>query len=253
MGKTLVQAILATDSVELSLALEHEDHQSLDEDAGLLVGKNRIEVPVTQHLSTDKIDVLIEFTLPEATIDHIQQCAEANKPMVVGTTGLTDAQLTILHQSATVIPIVFAPNMSIGVNVCLKLLEMAARAFGDSVDIEVLEAHHRAKVDAPSGTALQMGEVVARALQRDLKDDGVFTRRGRTGARARTAIGFSSIRGGDIVGDHTVMFIGDGERVEITHRSNSRMTYASGAVRAAQWVVEQSPGLYEMADVLSLN
>ena len=253
MGKTLVQAIQARENMQLSLALEQADNSSLGKDAGVVAGVEHLDVPITSQLLADTFDVLIDFTLPEATIAHVEQCASAGRPIVIGTTGLTDSQLTVLQQASESIPIVFAPNMSVGVNVCLKLLKTAAEAFGNTVDIEVVEAHHRAKIDAPSGTALKMGEVVADALGRSLKDDGVFARHGRTGARERNTIGFSTIRGGDIVGDHTVMFIGDGERVEITHRSNSRMTYASGALRAAAWVVEQPRGLYGMSDILSLG
>ncbi len=253
MGKTLVQAVHATAGVELSLAVEHAESASIGQDAGACAGIEVLSIPISDQLSNDLFDVLIEFTLPESTMAHVEQCVEAQKPIVIGTTGLSDSQLLKLEESSRSIPIVFAPNMSVGVNVCLKLLEMAAHAFGESVDVEVVEAHHRAKIDAPSGTALKMGEVVADALGRSLTEDGVFARHGRTGARQRSTIGFSTIRGGDIVGDHTVMFIGEGERVEITHRSNSRMTYASGAVRAAQWVVDQPPGLYGMLDILSLD
>lgn len=253
MGKTLVQAIQASDGVQLTLALEQESSSSIGKDAGAVAGTEHLDIPITSQLLADSFDALIDFSLPEATAEHARQCAQAGRPTVIGTTGLNEDQLAVLQQASESIPIVFAPNMSVGVNVCLKLLETAAAAFGDSVDVEVVEAHHRAKIDAPSGTALKMGEVVADALGRSLKDDGVFTRHGRTGARRQNTIGFSTIRGGDIVGDHSVMFIGDGERVEITHRSNSRMTYASGAVRAALWVIEQQPGLYGMPDVLSLG
>ncbi len=253
MGTNLVRAILARDSIQLSLAVEREDSESIGKDAGLLAGCERIEIPISAELSAGQIDVLIEFTLPEATVAHVRQCAESNKAMVIGTTGMTEDQLAVLNRAAQSIPIVLAPNMSVGVNVCLKLLQIAAQAFGNSVDVEVVEAHHRAKIDAPSGTALKMGQVVADAMHRDLKEHGVFARHGRTGPRDRQTIGFSTIRGGDIVGDHTVMFIGEGERVEITHRSSNRMTYAMGAVRAAQWVVEQPPGLYGMSDILNLG
>ena len=253
MGKTLIQAIQVTDGVQLTMALEHAGHNSLGADAGAYSGVEVLNVPISSQLVKDSFNVLIEFTLPEATVHHTEQCADAGKPIVIGTTGLTENQLSVLHQAAQSIPVVFAPNMSVGVNVTLKLLQLAARAFGDSVDVEVVEAHHRAKIDAPSGTALKMGEVVADELGRTLKDDGVFVRHGRTGARERNTIGFSTIRGGDIVGDHTVMFIGEGERIEITHRSNSRMTYAAGALRAAKWVIDQPPGLYGMSDILGLD
>ena len=253
MGRTLVQAVHSTDGVQLSMALEYEGNPSVGKDAGAIAGIENQNVSITDQFSKDDFDVLIEFTLPEATVIHAEQCVEAGKPIVIGTTGLTDSQLETLHRAAETLPVVVAPNMSVGVNVCLKLLQTAAQAFGDSVDIEVIEAHHRHKIDAPSGTALKMGEVVADALGRTLKEDGVFARHGRTGERERKSIGFSTIRGGDIVGDHTVMFIGAGERIEVTHRSNSRMTYASGAVRAAQWVAKQPPGFYGMSDILNLE
>ena len=253
MGKTLIQAVHADQDAQLSLALEHRDHEAIGTDAGSLCGLGNFQMPITDQLMEDSFDVLIDFSLPESTLEHVQCCVEINRPIVIGTTGLTDNQLAKLRHAAQSIPIVFAPNMSVGVQVCLKLLQSAAQAFGDTVDIEVVEAHHRAKIDAPSGTALKMGEVVADTLGRSLNEDGVFARHGRTGARERNSIGFSTIRGGDIVGDHTVMFIGEGERVEITHRSNSRMSYASGAVRAAKWIVNQDPGLYDIADVMGLD
>ena len=253
MGKTLIQAVHADQDAQLSLALEHREHEDIGTDAGSLCGLGSIQVPITDQLTEDSFDVLIDFSLPESTLEHVQRCVDINRPIVIGTTGLTDNQLVKLRDAARSIPIVFAPNMSVGVQVCLKLLQSAAQAFGDTVDIEVVEAHHRAKIDAPSGTALKMGEVVADTLGRSLNEDGVFARHGRTGARERNSIGFSTIRGGDIVGDHTVMFIGEGERVEITHRSNSRMSYASGAVRAAKWIVNQDPGLYDIADVMGLD
>ncbi len=253
MGKMLIRATQETEDVQLSFALEHKDHESVGTDAGILAGVETISVPVCDQFAGESFDVLIEFTLPGPTVEHVAQCVEAKKPIVIGTTGLSESQLSELQQAAKSIPIVFAPNMSVGVNVCLKLLETAAQAFGNSVDIEVVEAHHRAKIDAPSGTALKMGEVVAHALGRTLKDDGVFARHGRTGPRERNTIGFSTVRGGDIIGDHTVMFIGEGERVEISHRSNNRMTYANGAVRAAQWLINQPAGLYGMSDILNLE
>jgi len=253
MGQTLIHAVHATEGVQLALAVEQEDSDYIGQDVGRVVGIGDLQVSVSDSLLANSFDVLIEFTLPEATISHVNQCVEQKRPIVIGTTGLTDQQLTALRRAAESIPIVFAPNMSIGVNVCMKLLQMAAKAFGDSVDVEVIEAHHRAKIDAPSGTALKMGEIVADELGRSLSVDGVFTRHGTTGDRSSRSIGFSTIRGGDIVGDHTVMFIGEGERGDITHRSNSRMNYASGAVRAAQWVVHQPSGLYSMSDVLRLD
>lgn len=198
-------------------------------------------------------DVLIDFTRPEGTLAHLEICRKAGRAMVIGTTGFTEAQKQTIREAAKEIPVVFAPNMSVGVNLCLKLLDLAARVLGDEVDIEVIEAHHRHKVDAPSGTALRMGEVVAEALGRDLAQCAVYGREGHTGERERKTIGFETIRAGDIVGEHTVMFAGIGERVEITHKASSRMTFAKGAVRAAAWLKGRSAGLYDMQDVLDLR
>ncbi len=223
-------------------------------DAGLMAGVGELGVPLVDDLQTvlEHFDVLIDFTAPEATLRHLDLCRAAGKRMVIGTTGFDAAQKARIAAVAEDIAIVFAPNMSIGVNLCLKLLDTAARVLGDEVDIEIVEAHHRHKVDAPSGTALRMGEVVAAALGRDLETCAVYGRQGRTGARERTTIGFETIRAGDIVGDHTVMFAAEGEIVEITHRASSRLTFASGAVRAAGWVMHQPPGLYDMQAVLGL-
>ena len=198
-------------------------------------------------------DVLIDFTRPEGTLHHLALCQAAGVSMVIGTTGFDEAGKQHIREAASSIGIVFAPNMSIGVNVTLKLLELAARALGEDYDIEVIEAHHRHKVDAPSGTALKMGQVMAEALGRNLEDCAVYAREGVTGERVAQTIGFSTIRGGDIVGDHTVLFAGTGERVEITHRSNSRTTYAQGALRAAHFLRAEGVGLYDMWDVLDIN
>ncbi|MGD2056206.1 MAG: 4-hydroxy-tetrahydrodipicolinate reductase, partial [Gammaproteobacteria bacterium] len=198
-------------------------------------------------------DVLIDFTRPEVTLANLEVCHAAGRRMVIGTTGFSEPQRAQLAGAAGDMAMVLAPNMSVGVNLCLKLLDMAARVLGDSVDIEVIEAHHRHKVDAPSGTALRMGEVIAAALGRDLKTCAVYGREGHTGERDRKTIGFETIRAGDIIGDHTVLFAGSGERVEITHKASSRMTFANGAVRAAAWLMAQEPGLYDMQDVLGLQ
>jgi len=198
----------------------------------------------------DDFDVLIDFTAPAVTLDNLALCRRHGKSIVIGTTGFSDEQKQQIQDAAQDIGVVFAPNMSVGVNLCLKLLDVAARALGESVDIEIIEAHHRHKVDAPSGTALRMGEVVADALGRNLKECAVYGREGNTGARERSTIGFETIRAGDIVGEHTVMFAAEGERVEITHKASSRMTFASGAIRAAGWVAGQPNGLYDMPDVL---
>jgi 4-hydroxy-tetrahydrodipicolinate reductase len=197
-------------------------------------------------------DVLIDFTRPAGTMDHVRECVAQQRSMVIGTTGFGAEQLAEIRKAAKKIAIVMAPNMSIGVNVALKLVEMASRALGSDYDIEVFEMHHRRKVDAPSGTALQLGETAARARGAALDKDGVFTRHGVTGERKAGSVGFSVARGGDVVGDHTVFFVGPGERIEITHRSSSRATYAQGAMRAARFVAGKTPGLYDMDDVLGL-
>jgi len=197
--------------------------------------------------------VLIDFTRPGPTLANLEICRSAGRRMVIGTTGFSEAQKAKIAAAANDIGVVFAPNMSVGVNLCLKLLDMAARVLGDEVDVEVIEAHHRHKVDAPSGTALRMGEVVAAALGRDLGSCAVYGREGHTGERDRRTIGFETIRAGDIVGDHTVLFAGTGERVEITHKASSRMTFANGAVRAAGWLMAQPAGLFDMQDVLGLH
>jgi len=197
-------------------------------------------------------DVLIDFTRPEATLNALSVCQSAGKAMVIGTTGFSDDALKVIDQASSDIPIVFAPNMSVGVNLTLKLLETTAKVIGTDSNIEIVEAHHRHKVDAPSGTALKMGEVIANALGRDLSECAVYGREGKEGPRDRQTIGFSSIRGGDVVGEHTVTFFMEGERVEITHKASSRMTYANGAVKASQWLTNQPNGLYSMQDVLDL-
>lgn len=255
MGRTLIQACHETDGIELTAALEHSEHPLLGSDAGELAGIGRTGVTLGADLGAvlDTFDVLIDFTRPEPTLANLAACRQAGKRMVIGTTGFSDAQKMQIADAARDIAVVFAPNMSVGVNLCLKLLDLAARVLGDEVDIEVIEAHHRHKVDAPSGTALRMGEVVAAALGRDLKTCAVYGREGHTGARARKTIGFETIRAGDIVGDHTVMFAGTGEIVEITHKASSRMTFASGAVRAAGWLMGQPAGLFDMQDVLGLG
>ncbi len=197
-------------------------------------------------------DVLIDFTRPEATLDALSICQSAGKAMVIGTTGFSDDALKVINQASSDIPIVFAPNMSVGVNLTLKLLETTAKVIGTDSNIEIVEAHHRHKVDAPSGTALKMGEVIANALGRDLSECAVYGREGTEEPRDRQTIGFSSIRGGDVVGEHSVTFFMEGERVEITHKASSRMTYANGAVKASQWLTNQANGLYSMQDVLDL-
>jgi len=224
-------------------------------DAGDLAGIGTLGVSINGNLANvlDQFDVLIDFTRPEPSMQYIELCRKAGKKLVIGTTGYSEEQKAQIAEAAKDIAIVIAPNMSVGVNLSLKLLEMTAKVMGDYTDIEVIEAHHRHKVDAPSGTALRMGEVVADALGRDLKDCAIYGREGDTGERDRKTIGFSTIRAGDIVGEHTVMFADEGERVEITHKATSRMTFANGAVRAAVWLESQQNGLYDMQDVLGLK
>ena len=253
MGRTLVEACARAEGLRLSAALERAGNAAVGKDAGELAGAGKLGVTVRAGFDGLDFDVLVDFTSPEATLANLDYCRKHGKKLVIGTTGLDDAGKSRIATAARDIAIVFAPNMSVGVNLCFKLLETAARVLGDDVDVEVIEAHHRHKVDAPSGTALRMGEVVAQALKRDLKECAVYERHGISGERARKTIGFSSIRAGDIVGDHTVMFAGGGERVEITHRAESRMTFANGALRAARWLMERKAGLYDMQDVLGLR
>ncbi len=255
MGRALIEATQQTDGLQLSVALERPGSSVVGADAGELAGIGKNGVAVSDDLAkvTDQFDVLIDFTRPEVTSQNLAICREANKRIVIGTTGFSDAQKQAIQDASQSIAVVFAPNMSVGVNLCLKLLDMAARVMGDYTDIEIIEAHHRHKIDAPSGTALRMGEVVAAALGRDLKDCAVYGREGQTGERDRKTIGFETIRAGDIVGEHTVMFADIGERVEITHKASSRMTFANGAVRAAAWLMQHSCGVFDMQDVLGLR
>ena len=255
MGKMLIETISQTEGVQLSAAIERPDSSLVGADAGELAGLGRNNVTIAGKLQDviADFDVLIDFTAPQATLANGRICAEHGKKMVVGTTGFTATEKAELLAHRSTMPLCVSANFSTGVNVCLKLLDMAARTLGDDVDIEIVEAHHRHKVDAPSGTALAMGEAVADALNRDLAKVAVYGREGQTGARQRDTIGFATVRGGDVVGDHTVMFMADGERVEISHKASSRMAFARGAVRAAKWLNQQSPGLYDMQDVLGLK
>ena len=255
MGRTLVQAVHATDGSQLGGATEQTGSSLIGADAGELAGVGRLGVPLTDSIEQvlDRVDVVIDFTRPAATLEHLAACRTAGRAMVIGTTGFSaEARDSILAASAD-IPIVFAPNMSVGVNLCFKLLDIAARVMGRDADIEIIEAHHRHKVDAPSGTALRMGEVVAEALGRDLQTCAVYGREGVTGERARETIGFETIRAGDVVGEHSVWFATEGERIEITHKASSRKTFAQGAVRAALWLTGRPAGCYDMQDVLGLR
>jgi 4-hydroxy-tetrahydrodipicolinate reductase len=253
MGRNLVQACSEADDVELTQALEHEQSPSLGSDSGLLAGIGENGVLVSNRLDADAFDILIDFTHPTATTQHLDFCRQHGRKMVIGTTGCDAVLEQKMNDAAADIAIVYAPNMSIGVNLCLKLLQTAAGVLGDSVDIEIIEAHHRNKVDAPSGTALKMGQVVADTLGRNLEECAVYGREGQTGARDRSTIGFETIRAGDIVGEHTVLFAADGERIEITHKASSRMTFAHGAVRACRWLKDRNSGMFSMQDVLDIS
>lgn len=255
MGRALIEAFTEGEGVVLSAAIDRPGNSLIGSDAGELAGIGKLGVTVVDSLEAakDDFDVLIDFTAPSATVANAKFCAENGKKMAIGTTGLSEDEKASLAQSAEKTAIMFAPNMSMGVNLCFKLLEIAAKVLGDEVDIEVVEAHHRHKVDSPSGTALRMGEVVADTLGRDLNKVAVYGREGQDGPRDRETIGFATVRAGDIVGEHTVMFAADGERVEITHKATSRMNFARGAVRACRWLNDKSSGLYDMQDVLGLK
>ncbi|ODN67369.1 4-hydroxy-tetrahydrodipicolinate reductase [Methylophaga muralis] len=255
MGRCLIQAVAETEGLQLSAAIDRPESSLIGVDAGELAGVGKLGVMLSAdlELATQQSDVIIDFTIPEATMALLPLCAKNQCRPVIGTTGFDETQKQAIQQTADQIASLLAPNMSVGVNLSLKLLDMAARVLGDSVDIEIIEAHHRHKVDAPSGTALRMGEVVAEALGRDLKDCAIYGREGRTGERDRNTIGFATVRAGDIVGDHTVLFAAEGERVEITHKASSRMTFAYGAMRASKWLMDQQTGLFDMQDVLDLR
>lgn len=254
MGHMLIEAIQNADDAVLAGALDIAGSPAIGSDAGAFLGKPAgvaIEFDFSKGLAN--AEFLIDFTRPEGTLKHLEYCAAHGIKMVIGTTGFDEAGKAAIAAAAQRTAIVFAPNMSVGVNVTMKLLEMAAKSFSHGYDIEIIEAHHRHKVDAPSGTALKMGEVVANALGRDLNDVAVYAREGVTGERDPSSIGFATIRGGDIVGDHTVLFAGIGERIEITHKSSSRVTYAHGSLRAARFLASKQTGLYDMHDVLGLK
>ena len=254
MGRMLVDAIAAAPDARLAGALDREGSASLGQDAGAFGGQ-LTGVAITADLAAGlaDADILIDFTRPEGTLAHLAYCAEHGIKLIIGTTGFDDAGKAAIKAAAEKTAIMFAPNMSVGVNVTLKLLELAAKSLSEGYDIEIIEAHHRHKVDAPSGTALKMGEVVAEALGRDLKQCAVYGREGVTGERDPSTIGFATIRGGDIIGDHTVLFAGTGERIEISHKSSSRASYASGSLRAARFLADKATGLYDMQDVLALK
>jgi len=254
MGHMLIEAVRADGEFVLAGALDVASSPAIGQDAGAYAGQTTgVHISADLHAGLAHSKVLIDFTRPEGTMAHLQVCQALGVGMVIGTTGFSEAQKAQIAEAAKHIPIMMAPNMSVGVNVTLKLLEMAAKALSTGYDIEIIEAHHRHKVDAPSGTALKMGEVIADALGRDLKDCAVYAREGVTGERDPSSIGFATIRGGDIVGDHTVLFAGTGERIEISHKSSSRATYAQGSLRAVRFLATRQNGLYDMFDVLGLK
>jgi 4-hydroxy-tetrahydrodipicolinate reductase len=253
MGRAVIQAALATPGIKLVAAIDRKDNEELGEDVAAVVGQAPIGISVghTLDAASDPFEVLVDFTQPEATLAALEMCRAGKKAMVIGTTGFTPAQRQAIAHAAKDIPICTAANFSIGVNVVLALLGDAARLLGDGYDVEIIEAHHRHKADAPSGTALAMGEEVAKVLGRNLKQCAIYGREGQPGARDKQTIGFATVRGGDVVGDHTVMFLGEGERVEIAHKATSRLNFAQGALRAACWLSGRQPGLYSMRDVLA--
>ncbi|MDP2608133.1 MULTISPECIES: 4-hydroxy-tetrahydrodipicolinate reductase [unclassified Oceanobacter] len=253
MGRVLIQAVDAAEGADIGAVIVRHDDPMLGIDAGAIAGLGKdlgILAVASLDEVADQFDVLIDFTTPVATLANLAFCQHHGKCIVIGTTGFSDAEKAILADTAKHTGVVFAPNYSVGVNLCLNLLRMAAKVMGEESDIEVVEMHHRHKVDAPSGTALRMGEVVAETMGWDLKEVACYGREGQTGARPHKQIGFETIRGGDVVGDHTVMFATEGERVEVTHKAQSRMTFARGAVRSALWIPTQGAGLYDMQDVL---
>ena len=254
MGRTLIETICAAEGVRLSGALDVAGSPALGRDAGEMLGIST-GIKITDDLKQGlaQAQVLIDFTRPEGTLEHLKLCVERGVHMVIGTTGFDAAGKAAISAAAQQIGIVFAPNMSIGVNATFKLLEVAAKILNSGYDIEIIEAHHRHKVDAPSGTALRMGEVVAQALGRNLDEVAIYDREGITGERKPESIGFATIRGGDVVGDHTVLFAGIGERIEITHKSSSRATYAQGSLRAARFLAQHKHGLFDMQEVLGLR
>jgi 4-hydroxy-tetrahydrodipicolinate reductase len=255
MGGRIITLITEAEGMEIAGAVEMDGHVKLGDDAGYVAGCGNLGVAITASLeeALTNADVLIDFTWPEVTIGNAEVCERLGKAMVVGTTGLNQEQRDIISRVAEASPVVFAPNMSVGVNVCFKLLKDMAKTLGEGFDIEIVELHHKKKKDSPSGTAVRMGEIVADALDRDYQKVANYHREGMCGERSQEEIGMQTVRGGDIVGEHTVYFIGMGERIELTHRAMSRDMFARGAVRAADWLAEKPAGLYDMQDVLNLK
>ncbi len=255
MGRNLIHAVTQVEGLTLTAAIERPGSSLIGSDAGEVAGIGVLGIPIVDSLESvmAAFDVLIDFTVPDATVENLRLCVAHQKKMVIGTTGFDSTGLEAIDQAAQSIAVLFAANYSVGVNLCLKLLKQAAQVLNQDYDVEIIEGHHRHKIDAPSGTALRMGEVVAEVLGRDLKACAVYGREGITGARDPNTIGFATVRAGDIVGDHTVLFATEGERVEITHKASSRMTFAKGAVRASCWLMDKEHGLFDMQDVLGLR
>jgi 4-hydroxy-tetrahydrodipicolinate reductase len=255
MGTRLVALLKESTTLTLAGAIEGKGHQALGEDAGEIAGCGKAGIQITEDLTAllKEGEVIIDFSTPDATLSHLRAASQHRRAMVIGTTGLSASEFEELKSTTRHIPCVFSPNMSVGVNLLYKIIGEMAKTLGDEYDIEVIEAHHRLKKDAPSGTALKIAEVLAKAVKRDLNQVGIYARKGLIGERKTQEIGIQTIRAGDIVGDHTVLFGGMGERIEVTHRASSRDTFARGALRAAGWVVKQQPGLYDMMDVLNLK
>ena len=254
MGRTLIESVLSTEGVRLHAAVERPGSDFIGQDAGLFLGQaTGVKVTADFDAALQGADVIIDFTRPEGTLHYMAGCVAHNVKLIIGTTGFDDAGKEAIRLASEKIGIVFAPNFSVGVNLTFKLLDIASRVLAEDYDIEIIEAHHRHKVDAPSGTALRMGEVIASALGRDLKECAVYGREGVTGERDAKTIGFATVRAGDVVGDHTALFATTGERVEITHKASSRATFANGAVRAAKWLAAKPTGLFDMQDVLGLR
>ena len=252
MGKMIAQGVGTQSDMQLVGAIEYSGHPQIGQDAGEVAGVGTIGVPISNNLSEslDEADVVVEFTAPSASIEHLRNVVDAGKTMVLATTGFTEAELAEVRELAQNIPCVMAPNMSVGVNVMLQAIQLVAKALGDDYDVEVIEAHHNQKADSPSGTALRIAEVLAETLDRNLAEVGVYGRHGMVGARSEKEIGIHAIRGGDISGDHTVLYAGAGERIEITHRAHTREAFAKGAIRAARWVVNAPKGLHDISEVL---
>ena len=253
MGRAVVEAATENSEVQVSAAVHRPGSSFLGMDAGELVGVGAIGVPITPSLDDTDFDCLIDFTLVDSALENLRFCRANSKAIVIGTTGFNEQQQLEIKAAGSDIAVVWAPNMSVGVNLCFALLEQAAAVLGDEADIEIMETHHRNKLDSPSGTAIRMGEVIANTLGRDLKQCAVYGREGLSEPRDRNTIGFATTRAGDVVGEHTVLFASDGERVEITHKASNRQTFAKGALRAATWLQDQQPGFYDMQDVLRLR